>query len=82
MSSPVEVTCPAGAVIGRSGGEISYFHSIPFAHFPAPFDDAEMAPKGELIDAQTPDPEKIALTIVAPKHAKEAPVVVLSLIHI
>lgn len=76
MSSPVEVTCPAGTVIGKSGGEISYFHSIPFAHFPAPFDDAEMAPKGELIDAQTPDPEKIALTIVAPKHAKEAPVIV------
>ena len=76
MSSPVEVTCPAGTVIGTSDGNISTFHSIPFAHFPAPFDDAEMAPKGELIDAQKANPNTVALTIVAPKRAKDAPVIV------
>ncbi len=76
MSSPVEVTCPAGTVIGTSDGNFSTFHSIPFAHFPAPFNDAEMAPKGRLIDAQNADPNTIALTIVAPKRAKDAPVIV------
>lgn len=76
MSSPVEVTCPAGTVIGTSDGNFSTFHSIPFAHFSAPFDDAEMAPKGRLIDAQKANPDTVALTVVAPKRAKDAPVIV------
>lgn len=76
MSSPVEVTCPAGTVVGRSDGDIDYYHSIPFAHFPAPFDNAKMAPRGQLIDAQKANPDTIALSIVAPKQAKDAPVIV------
>lgn len=76
MSSPVEVTCPAGTVIGTERGGIAYFHSIEYAHFPAPFDDAEIAPKGLLIEATVPDPDSIALTIIAPRRAKDAPVVV------
>ena len=76
MSSPVEVTCPAGTVVGRTDNGICYFHSIEYARFPAPFDDAEMAPKGLLIDATVPDPTTTALTIVAPKSGKDLPVVV------
>lgn len=76
MSSPVEVTCPAGTVVGRTDNGICYFHSIEYAYFPAPFDDAEMAPKGMLIDATVPDPTTTALTIIAPKSAKDLPVVV------
>lgn len=76
MSAPVEVTCPAGTVIGKADSGISYFHSIEFAHFPAPFNDAEMAPKGLLIDATVPRPEITALSIIAPHKAKDLPVVV------
>ncbi|WP_297851605.1 carboxylesterase family protein [uncultured Corynebacterium sp.] len=76
MSSPVEVTCPAGTVIGTADGGISYFHAIEYAHFPAPFNDAEPAPKGLLIDATEPNPDKVALSIVAPKNATDAPVIV------
>ena len=54
MSNPVEVTCPAGTIIGRVDGRIAHFHSIEYSHIPAPFDDAEPAPTGKLIDASTP----------------------------
>lgn len=76
MSSTVEVTCPAGTVIGKEAGGISYFHSIEYAHFPAPFDDAEMAPKGLLVDATSPNRSIVALSIIAPHKGKDCPVVV------
>lgn len=76
MSSPVEVTCPAGTIIGTARGDISYFHSIQYSRIPAPFDDAEPAPKGLLIDAQRPTPDTTALSIVAPKTGENLPVVV------
>lgn len=79
MSNPVEVTCPAGTIIGRVDGRIAHFHSIEYSHIPAPFDDAEPAPTGKLIDASTPHPERTALTITAPLGATDTddlPVVV------
>lgn len=79
MSNPVEVTCPAGTVVGRVDGDIARFHSIEYSRIPAPFDDAVPAPRGMLIDATTPQPSTTALSIVAPLGSTDAddlPVVV------
>lgn len=79
MSSPVEVTCPAGTILGTADGRVARFHSIEYSRIPAPFSDAEPAPQGMLIDATVPRPERTALSIVAPVGAADAddlPVVV------
>ena len=79
MSSSVEVTCPAGTIIGVADGDIARFHSIDYSRIPAPFDDAQPAPTGLLIDATRPRPEAIALSITTPRGASDAddlPVVV------
>ncbi|MDK8794142.1 carboxylesterase family protein [Corynebacterium sp. MSK041] len=72
MNSPVEVTCPAGTVVGVARGSTAYFHSIGYSHIPAPFDDAVPAEKGLLIDATRERPDAIALSIVAPAGATDA----------
>ena len=72
MNSPVEVTCPAGTVVGVVRGSTAYFHSIEYSHIPAPFDDAVPAEKGLLIDATRERPDAIALSIVAPAGATDA----------
>lgn len=72
MNAPVEVTCPAGTVVGVRESSTSYFHSIPYSRIPAPFDDAVPADKGMLIDATQPRPDTIALSIVAPAGATDA----------
>lgn len=72
MTAPVEVTCSAGTIVGQADGEVARFHSIEYSRIPAPFDNAEPAPRGLLIDATTPRPDKVALSIVAPRGATDA----------
>ena len=72
MNKPVEVTCPAGTVVGTAVGSTAYFHSIEYSQIKAPFDDAEPAEQGLLIDATSPRPDAIALSIIAPTGAKDS----------
>ncbi|WP_394281003.1 carboxylesterase family protein [Corynebacterium sp.] len=66
-----EVTCPAGTIIGRSDGTVDIFHSVPYSHIPSDFADARPADRGLLIDATTPQPEQVALTITRPASARD-----------
>ncbi|GAB3082065.1 carboxylesterase family protein [Corynebacterium aquatimens] len=69
--SPVEVTCPAGTIIGVADEDVARFHSIAYSRIPAPFSDAEPAPQGMLIDATVERPDDIALSITTPLGAKD-----------
>ena len=74
-TSTVSISSPAGVITGVRHNGINFFHSIPFAHFPSRFQEATAYPESE-IDATTPDPSKIALSITAPHDAFDAPVLV------
>lgn len=65
-----QVTCPAGAIVGTSDGEVRTFHSIPYAHLPAPFNPPEPAPTGLLIDATAPEHGANRLSIATPEGAR------------
>ncbi|MDY3126590.1 MAG: carboxylesterase family protein [Corynebacterium sp.] len=74
------VQSPAGVIMGIRDNAIDYFHSIPFVEFATDFAPSKpCVAKQELIDATSPHPELIALSITAPATAHpgaDLPVVV------
>lgn len=78
--SDVYVVSHFGTIIGSTRGGVNYFHSIPYSHIPAPFDNAQPLrdSQTETIDARTPRPDAVALSITAPADTpvSGAPVIV------
>ena len=70
--APAEVTCPAGTIIGVNEGDCHHFHSIDYSRINAPFNDALPAERGAFIDATTPRPDAVALSITTPAHTTDA----------
>lgn len=85
--SELTISCPAGRITGvidrHDDGDVATFHSVPFAHFPGPFDqsvplwlmsDADKATSDgkatSEIDARQPRPDDVALTITTPADAR------------
>lgn len=67
MGEHVHVSCPAGEITGNEVDGVRYFHSIPHLEF-ATFSPAGLAAPTR-IDARTPRPETVALTVTAPAGA-------------
>ncbi|MCQ4614496.1 alpha/beta fold hydrolase [Corynebacterium pseudogenitalium] len=66
----VTITCPAGAITGTATATMREFHSIPYSRIDVPFDPPRPAPEGHLIDATTPHPDTIGLSITTPATAR------------
>ena len=62
----VTITCPAGTITGTSTPATREFRSIPYSRIDAPFTPPLPAPEGQNIDATTPRPDTIALSITTP----------------
>lgn len=78
----VTVDSPVGRITGTATDGVATFYSIPFAEFPDPFGPATALPKTtheREIDATSPRPDDVALTITAPEGTRfgaDLPVVV------
>ena len=66
----VTITCPAGTITGTATATTREFHSIPYSHIDAPFNPPLPASEGQIIDATTPHPDTIALSITTPASAR------------
>lgn len=67
MNDSVTVTCPAGRVTGlRHGDGTDRFHSVSYSQIGDLFSDAGLRPGGQRIDARSPRPEKVALSVIRP----------------
>lgn len=74
----VTLTCPAGTITGLDDGTVRRFHSIPYSEIPGDFADAGRA-RPATIDATTPRPKDIALSVTTPAGARpddDLPVIV------
>lgn len=78
MTTHPVVTCPAGTITGvRLDDGTHRFHSIPYSVIEHDYADAIARPGGETIDATTPEPNEIALSVTVPERfAKDRPVIV------
>ena len=75
-STPVHVSCPAGTITGYTEGDVNYFHSVDYSLIPGDFENAVKLNAARDLDARTPRPDAVALTITAPQQATDAPVLV------
>lgn len=58
-----------------------YFHSLPYSTIPGPYENAALLPLSGDVDATTPRPEEIALSICAPADAPVAGAPVIVYVH-
>lgn len=59
-------------MIGVANSDCHHFHSIAYSQINAPFDDAVPAERGVLIDATTPRPDDVALSITTPAQVTDS----------
>ncbi|WP_293770487.1 carboxylesterase family protein [uncultured Corynebacterium sp.] len=79
--SEARVESRYGTFLGTQEDGITYFHSIPYSHIPGPFETAEPLSQQGTVDARTPRPEDIALTVIAPADAPAAGLPVIVYVH-
>lgn len=72
----VTVSSPSGRITGNRKAGINYFHSIDFSSIPGDFLNAEQLVEPIDQDARKPRPDAVALSIVAPSNARDAPVII------
>ncbi|MDK8717504.1 carboxylesterase family protein [Corynebacterium pseudodiphtheriticum] len=73
MTSQPHVVTPTGMITGAwsNNHTVRRFYSIPYANFSGEFDDAELRTANGDVDASTPSPDAVALTVATPADAHD-----------